>query len=138
MTDPPQHRRAAEAVLRLERRTMDAIRAKDAKALEGVLSEDFVYRAPGAEQTRAEFLKSVASFPGQILSVEGAELRVTVYGETAVLTGVQRARVRDAEGAEHASTVAFTDIFVKRRGRWRLALAHGVEITPQQEGARNQ
>ena len=133
MTDSPQQPRTAEAVLRLERKTMDAIRAKDPKALDRVLSEDFVYRAPGAEQTRAEFLKAVTSFPGLILTVEGAELRVSVYGDTAVLTGVQHARVRDDKGAEHKSTVAFTDIFVRSGGRWRLSLAHGVEIAPQAE-----
>jgi ketosteroid isomerase-like protein len=133
MPDSPQQRRTVEAVLRLERKTMDAIRARDAKALEGVLAEEFVYRAPGAEQNRAEFLKAVASFPGRILSVEGTELRVNVYGETAVLTGVQHARVGDEKGAELTSTVAFTDIFVRRGGRWRLALAHAVEIAPQVE-----
>ena len=110
---------------------MDAIREKDSKALEDLLAAEFVYRAPGAEQSRAEFIKAVTSFPGQILSVEGAGLRVSVYGETAVLTGVQNARVKDDKGAEHLSTVAFTDIFVKRGGRWRLALAHAVEIASQ-------
>lgn len=134
MTDQSQPSTTVEAVLRLERETMNAIRAKDSEALERVLAEEFVYRAPGAEQTRAEFLKGISSFPGQILSVEGSELRVSVYGETAVLTGVQRARFRGEDGAEHASTVAFTDVFVRRGGRWRLALAYGVEIPPQGDG----
>jgi ketosteroid isomerase-like protein len=114
--------------MRLERETMDAIRAKDAKALGRVLAEDFVYRTPGAELSRAEFLQNVTQLPGRILSVEGEGLRVGVYGEAAVLTGVQRARVRTDDGAEHASAVAFTDVFVKERGRWRLSLAYGVEL----------
>ncbi|HEX6182558.1 MAG TPA: nuclear transport factor 2 family protein [Pyrinomonadaceae bacterium] len=125
--------RTAESILRLERETMDAIRAKDAKALERVLAADFVYRAPGAELSRAEFLQNVASLPGRILSVEGSELRVNVYGDTAILTGVQRSRVRTDDGVEHASTVAFTDVFVKQGGRWRLSLAYGVEL-PERDG----
>jgi ketosteroid isomerase-like protein len=128
MTDASQPRRTVEAVLRLERETMDAIRAKDAKALGRILADDFVYRTPDAELSRADFLKNVTSLPGSIHSVEGTNLRVSVYGETAVLTGVQRAVLRTEDGAEHASTVAFTDIFVRRRGRWRLALAYGVEL----------
>ena len=107
---------------------MDAIREKDAGTLGRLLAEDFVYRSPSGEQGRAEFLKGIASIPGRILSVEGAGQRVSVYGETAVLTGVQRARVRTDDGSVHESAVAFTDVFVKRRGRWRLALAHGVEL----------
>ena len=128
MTDSPQPRRTVEAVLRLERETMDAIRAQDAKALGRILADDFVYRTPDAEMGRADFLRNVTSLPGNLLSVGGTNLRVSVYGETAVLTGVQRAVLRTEDGAEHASTVAFTDIFVKRRGRWRLALAYGVEL----------
>ena len=128
MADSTQHRRAAAAVLRLERKTMDAIRAKDAKALGDILTDDFVYRTPEAEVSREDFLKNVASLPGHIISVEGTNQRVSVYGETAVLTGVQKAVVRADDGVEHAGTTAFTDIFVKRRGRWRLALAHGVEL----------
>ena len=125
MTDT---RLTVEAVRRLERETMDAIRAKDAKALGRILSADFVYRTQDAEISRADFLKNIASLPGRLLSVEGRNLRVSVYGETAVLTGVQHAVLRTEDGVEHPSTTAFTDIFVKRRGRWRLALAHGVEL----------
>jgi ketosteroid isomerase-like protein len=124
----PEPRRTVESILRLERETMDAIRAKDVKALERVLSADFVYRTPGAELSRAEFLRSVASFPGRILSVEGSELRVNVYGEAAVLTGLQTSRARLDDGTEHAGTVAFTDVFVKQGGRWRLSLAYGFEL----------
>ena len=132
MADPRGPRQTAESILRLERETMDAIRAKDVKALERVLAADFVYRTPGAELSRAEFLKNIASLPGRILSVEGTELRVSVYGETAILTGVQRSRVKTDDGVEHASAVAFTDVFVKHGGRWRLSLAYGVEL-PERE-----
>ena len=128
MTEASQPRRTVETILRLERETMDAIRAKDAKALGRILAEEFVYRTQDAEISRADFLENIASLPGRILSVEGRNLRVSVYGETAVLTGVQHSVLRTEDGVEHPSTVAFTDIFVKRRGRWRLALAYGVEL----------
>ena len=131
MTDTRQPGRTVESILRLERETMDAIRAKDSKALERILTADFVYRTPGAELSRAEFLQNIASLPGRILSVEGTELRVNIYGEAAVLTGVQRSRLKLDDGAEHESAVAFTDIFVKQGGRWRLALAYGVELPEQ-------
>jgi ketosteroid isomerase-like protein len=133
MADTRRPGRTAESILRLERETMDAIRAKDAKALERLLTADFVYRAPGAELSRADFLQNIASLPGTILSVEGSEQRVSAYGDTAVLTGVQRSRLRTDDGVEHRSTVAFTDVFVKQRGRWRLSLAYGVEL-PEPDG----
>lgn len=128
MTETRQPQSTPDAILCLERLIMDAIRAKDAKALGHTLTTDFVYRTPGAEFSRAEFLQNIASLPGEILSVEGSELRVNVYGDTAVLTGVQHARVRTEDGVEQTGINAFTDIFVKRRGRWKLALAYGVDL----------
>ncbi len=128
MTDASRPRRTAEAILRLEREIMNHIRDKDADALGHVLTDDFVYRTPEAEVSRADFLKNITAIPGRILSVEGAKQRVSVYGETAVLTGVQKAVVRTDDGVEHTGTTAFTDIFVKRGGRWKLALAHAVEL----------
>ena len=115
-------------VLRLQREIMDAIRDKNAKALEPLLFDDFVYRSPEGEVGRADFLKNIAAIPGRILSVEGRDMRVRLFGETAVMTGVQLSVVRTDDGKELESVVAFTDIFVRRDRRWRLALAHGVEL----------
>jgi ketosteroid isomerase-like protein len=134
MADARRPGRTAESILRLEREIMDYIRAKDTRSLERLLTADFVYRTPGAELSRADFLKGIASVPGRIISVEGEGLRVSVYGETAILTGVQHARVRADDGSEQEGVSAFTDVFVKQRGRWRLALAFGVELpTPTAE-----
>ena len=123
--------RAEEAVLRAEGETMKAIGRKDAAALGRILDEEFAYRTPsGAELSRDEFLKNITSMPFEILNVRGDGLKADVFGDTAVVTGVQRARVL-AEGKEQESVVAFTDVFVKRRGRWRLRLAYGVELPGQ-------
>jgi ketosteroid isomerase-like protein len=133
----PEHQRAkgvteqqqmVDAVLRLESEIMNHIREKDTRALEPLLTADFVYRTPGVEVSRTDFLKGVASVPGRITSVEGEGLRVRVYGDMAVLTGVQRSRVRADDGSEQEGLSAFTDVFIKRNRRWRLALAYGVEL----------
>jgi ketosteroid isomerase-like protein len=123
-----EQQQMVQEVLRLEREMMNAIRDRDAKKLEQILFDDFVYRSPEGEVNRADFLKNINALPGRILSVEGKDLRVRRFGETAVLTGVQLTVLRTDDGKELESIVAFTDIFVRRRGRWGLALAHGVEL----------
>jgi len=123
-----------QEVLRLEREMMDAIRDKNAKALEPILFDDFVYRSPEGEVGRADFLKNITALPGRIISVEGKDLRVRLFGEMAVLTGVQLTVLRTDDGKELESLVAFTDIFIRRERRWRLALAHGVELPPTAAG----
>ena len=122
-----------EAILQLERDIMAAIKNKDAATLEPMLADDFIYRTHfGAQAEKAEFLKSIASFPVEILNVRGEELKVNVYGETAVMTGVQLADARAPEGEVEKSAVAFTDVFVRREGRWLMVLAYGVEL-PSEE-----
>lgn len=119
----------SEVVLKIERDIMAAIRSKDATALAPLLADDFVYRTHfGAEANKTEFLESIASFPVEILSLRGEELKVNFYGEIAVLTGVQRAEARAPEGQAEESAVAFTDIFRRSEGRWLMVLAYGVEL----------
>src|SRR6185503_11553663 len=118
-----------EAILQIERDIMAAIKSKDAAALGPLLAEEFIYRTHfGAESGKQAFLESIASFPIEILSLRGEELKVNLFGETAVLTGVQRAEARAPEGEPEESAVAFTDVFVRRDGRWLMALAYGVEL----------
>jgi ketosteroid isomerase-like protein len=132
-----EHQQWTQEVLRLEREMMDAIRDKNAKTLEPILSDDFVYRSPEGEVGRADFVKNITALPGRILSVEGKDLRVRIFGEMAVLTGVQLTVLRTDDGKELESIVAFTDIFVRRNRRWQLALAHGVELpTPAAESSK--
>jgi ketosteroid isomerase-like protein len=131
MSNSPDTSAAAvvQTIIKLEHETMAAIKDKNLEALRRILADDFVYRTPaGKDATKDEFLKNIASLPVKILSVRGEDLKVSVYGETAILTGVQEARARDSEGKEGTSRVAFTDVFLKRQGRWLLILAYGVEL----------
>jgi ketosteroid isomerase-like protein len=125
---------ATQAILQIERDIMGAIKNKDGATLEPMLGDDFIYRTHfGAEADKAEFLKSIATFPVEILAIRGEELKVNVYGETAVLTGVQLADARAPQGEVEQSAVAFTDVFVRRDGRWLMVLAYGVEL-PSEPG----
>jgi hypothetical protein len=108
---------------------MDCIRAKDVAALRGVLAEGFVYRTPQGEDVGAEgFLDGVAGLPVSVVSLHGERVQALVFGETAVLTGIQVAVTQDGEAPEAGSRGAFVDVFVRRAGEWKLALAYGVDL----------
>ena len=118
-----------QTILQLEREIMDAIKNKDTAALSRVMAEDFIFRsAAGPDLNRGEFLGVVKSFPIKIEAIWGDTLKVKVYGQTAVLTGVQRARTARTDGREEISAGAFTDIFIRRKGRWLLVLAYNVDL----------
>jgi ketosteroid isomerase-like protein len=126
---------AVAAILQIQRDIMAAIKSKDAKSLEPMLAEEFIYRTHfGAEADKRAFLESIAAFPIDIFSLSGEELKVNLFGETAVMTGVQYAQARPPEGEPEQSAVAFTDVFVRRDGRWLMVLAYGVELPSESDG----
>ena len=121
---------AVEELLSLESSVMQAIASKDRAALRPVLAETFVLRMPGAtDVTKDQFLDSIAAVPGNIESSRGEGTRASVVDGVGIVTGVQIATVRLAEtGAVVTSRGAFTDVFTRVDGRWRLALAFSVEL----------
>jgi len=118
-----------QAILKVEEEIFTAVKNQDAGALERILTDNFVYRSPGNQEVdKEDFLKLSASFPYKIVSIWGEEMKVNVYGNTAVLTGLQFAKTQRGDGKEETSAVMFTDVFVKQKGKWMLSLAHAVDL----------
>jgi ketosteroid isomerase-like protein len=116
-------------ILQLEQETMEAIRNKDTSSLSRILADDFIYRTPSGDDTsKADFLNNIGSLSVDILSISGENLKVNIYGESAVLTGIQRVTARDSQGNEEPGAVAFVDIFARRQGKWLMVLAYGVDL----------
>lgn len=104
------------AVMRLERRWVAALApGGDRRALADILADDYLdidWR--GRIRHKADLIHAAASPQGALQHVTGLEVRV--WGNSAVATGVNIVRV-PAKG--WTSKVAFTDVFVRRDGRWR-------------------
>jgi len=112
-----------DAVVQLAHRMAAAIGRRDVTAIRALLARDFVQRAIGGGAARAEeFLNAVARIPGEILSVELEHLEVEVSGDGALVTGVQRSRVR-LEGNIVDDRQPFVDWMVKEDGEWRFRAA---------------
>jgi len=112
-----------DALLDTARRMAAAIRARDRAGVQALLAPGFVQRTIGGAAVDADqFLAAIEQIPGEILSVELVELEVDLEGETAVVTGVQHARVRiDGEVVEDKRP--FVDWMVKASGAWRFRAA---------------
>src|SRR4051812_43066820 len=111
----------ATQLLALEHETYAAIQTKDAARFGKLLADDFVYRAPGQPDVdRAAFLAGIAAQPVVIEKIDGEGVKVALHGDAALVTGVQRVRVRIDGKVEHGAT-AFSDFFVRRGGTWVMA-----------------
>jgi ketosteroid isomerase-like protein len=121
--------KGVQALVQLEKSILEAIREKDVDTLGGILAADFVYVSPRKrDMMKQEFLRHVKTFPHEIEWLGAEEMMIHMYGDIAVVTGVQDARIRSEKTGVQSEDTAFTDVFRKNNGEWQLVLAFGVDI----------
>jgi len=117
------------AVRQAQQQFWMALQGKDKQAFEHLMAEDFVLRSPGQpNQGRATFIDSLTTFPAQVRSVGSDNLEVHVWGNIAVVTGVQLAQIELADGQEKVDRVAITNVFQQQEERWVLVLGHAISL----------
>ena len=116
-----QNLRSVESEIKsLEARRFQAMAAADVAALENLLSDDLVYtHASGWRQNKAEFLASIRTGEIQYHSLTSDDLKVRIYGGTAVVTGAVSIKAK-AKGQELSVELVYLEVLVKQDGRWQL------------------
>jgi uncharacterized protein (TIGR02246 family) len=123
--DQPVH----HAILRRQEQFWQALQTHDAALLATLLAPRFVGRSPGEpDQTRDEFIATLMAFPDSIREITGEAIAVHVFGEVAVLTGVQVARLQLPEGKARSSRVMVSNVFCHEDQRWQMVLSHAFEL----------
>jgi ketosteroid isomerase-like protein len=101
-----------------------AIARRDTAALRRLLSDDFLYRAPGGPSSTADaFLRGIEEIPGEINFVRLESLQMdVVHDRAALVTGIQHARVT-IDGQVIDDRRAFVDLFELTADGWRIRTA---------------
>ena len=102
----------------------------DKKKLERILADDYVGTSEGKAQGKAEYLRTIKR-DTSIQKWAFEDLKVTLKGDRATLTGTIQLDVKDQQGQINPLAFRFTDKFVWRDGRWQ---ATGSEVEPVKEG----
>lgn len=126
-TDPNENPHGA--VRQAQQQFWAALQSKDRQAFERLLADDFVSRSPGQpNQGRTAFIDTLTGFPAQVRWVSSENLEVHVWGEIAVVTGVQTAQLEWADGQLRANVIAITNVFQRQQGYWIMKLAHAISL----------
>jgi ketosteroid isomerase-like protein len=104
----------------------------DKKKLNRILADDYVGINQGRPQGKAQYLKTIEPEPS-IQHWEFENLKLSLSGDRASLSGVLRLEVEDENGDPQQITYRFTDKFVWRAGRWQ-AVASEVDQVPVKPG----
>lgn len=118
----------------LEREWADAMVNRNTAWMERNLASNYsgVHPMTGALMTRAQDIAEMTSM--NFSSVDLSDLNTRVEGNTAVVTGVAHVRGKDREGTPIDARVRFTDVWVKRDGRWQALSSQATMIPPAGRG----
>lgn len=114
----------AEEIRRLDKEITVATWTGDAVWFEENLSDDYVLVTPtGGTHTKRDVVRELATPGMQMEPYDPREVTVRMYGEAAVVTGrvLQRYTLG---GIRFANDLRYTDVYVKKKGRWLLVSGH--------------
>ncbi|MEP6901408.1 MAG: nuclear transport factor 2 family protein [Actinomycetota bacterium] len=125
-----------EAKLMQVERDIGAANIKRDKAFfERIEADEFIFTdSGGGITTKTEDVASLDKPPGEfkLVSYIVDEMKVSVYGNAAVVTG-RTTTVSRGKDREATNKSRFTDVFVKRGGRWQLVAGHSSRIREPQK-----
>jgi hypothetical protein len=114
---------AEEELLKLEKEFTEAILTNNPEAIERFVTDDWIIiNADGGIIDKARFLYVIKSGALTHEMMESDDIRVRVYGESAVVTALASSKGKFME-QDFSTRERATDVFVRQDGQWRCVLS---------------
>ena len=124
----PSAQSPRETLIELERGWNDAFYRQDVDFIEGLLAEEFIATYDdGSRGDKARELELVASFNQQVVSAVQEDFTVAFFENTALVRFTLRI-VGIRQGREAEIQLSYTDVWVRRDGRWQCVSTQSTRI----------
>lgn len=111
-------------LIQLEHDWAKAYLKRDVKTLDRIEHDDWCYTdAEGKVTPKAKDIADVSSGGYTATEFVMSDLKVRVYGDTAIVTGRQK-EVATMEGKDASAVFQITDTWILRDGKWRCVATH--------------
>jgi ketosteroid isomerase-like protein len=108
-----------EQIKKMEMDRAAAVVKGDVAMLEGLTSDDYVLiNANGQLSDKAATMNAIKTGIIKLTANDVSDMKVRVYGDTAVVTGKSTAKGTIA-GVELKGPLMFTRVYVKKNGKWQ-------------------
>jgi ketosteroid isomerase-like protein len=116
------------ALLYLERDWNQAEMKQDASWFERTLADEFtgVDARTGKPTNKVQNIADIKKTTTASADLSGLDVRM--QGDTAVITGLTHNKGKDDKGVAFDRRIRFTDVWVKRDGRWQVLSSHGTDV----------
>jgi ketosteroid isomerase-like protein len=96
----------------------EALLKKDSATLDKILADDWVYEGSAGTPTKAQGPAELKSGDNKIDSMTLGDMKVRVFGDTAVVTGSDDEK-SSYKGKDTSGHYICIDVFAKHQGRWQ-------------------
>ena len=123
---------AEREVLKLNKEYEEAIARRDATVHDRLLTHDYTYTpGNGKIMGREDHMSFTKSGAVEVKSLRSEDVRVRIYGDTAVVTGMWVSVDRRA-GREFAERrIRYLLVYVRREGRWQIVAEQRTGVAAQ-------
>ncbi len=119
---------AEQTLLKIEQEWSEADLRRDPAALDRILADDWIgIDFEGTLLTKPEALRGIASGSGSLQSTALRDMKVRIYGNTAVITGTDTEK-GEYHGQDSSGKYLWTDVFVKKNGRWQAVSSQSTKL----------
>lgn len=119
-----------QQIMEIERERREAALRNDVPYLEHIMGDDFVgIGSWGNVYDKATHIKARESGSLKLKSIDPLDLKVRVYGITAIVTGT--VNVEGSWKTRHfGGTFRFTRVYVRKRGSWKIVSSQLTKVRP--------
>lgn len=120
-----------KALMQIEQELLDAFLKSDWSVADRYLAHGFVFTAPdGSIQDRAQWFADAKTGAIKIESSKNDDMKVHVYADAAIVT-YRSTDKGTYKGNDISGQYRWTDVFLKRGGRWQIVSTQGTPVPKQ-------
>lgn len=122
----------ADQLRAIERQRLRALVDADISTASRLHADDFELINPrGGTLSKEQYLRDVGSGDLNYLEWEPGEIRVRLYGNSAVLRYQARLRISIKGSPGRAVRFWHTDLYERRNGQWQIVWAHATQLNDE-------
>jgi ketosteroid isomerase-like protein len=117
-----------QTLLQMEKDWTQAGLKKDVSAFDKIVADDWVaLDFQGKTVTKAQAIADMKSGSSSEQSVDLGEMKVRVFGNTAVVTGSDTEK-STYQGKDSSGKYVWMDVFVNRNGKWQAVASESTKV----------
>jgi hypothetical protein len=121
---------AEKQILKLEDDWARALKTKDRQVLDAIVAPNFTFIEPdGTVKNRDEYLADRTSEIADIESFELADLKVSLFENCALTSGVSKITER-RQGKRYRFSLRWKELWLKDNGNWRVVASQATPVNP--------